>query len=95
MGCKGIYIEKSHCEWSFEYVFGLIEAAGTGNKFVIFQNFYQAVVGGRPSKRNLILSGHQVSFICSILISFCRFLYVFPFGIGGITGENILSIFYM
>lgn len=61
MGCKGIYIEKSHCEWSFEYVFGLTEAAGTGNKFVIFQNFYQAVVGGRPNKRNLILSGHQYS----------------------------------
>lgn len=61
MGCKRIYIEKIDCKWSFVYVFGLIEAASTGNKFGNFRKFYQAVVGGRPSGRNLILSSHQHS----------------------------------
>jgi len=61
MGCKGIYLEKTDCKWSFVYVLGLIEAGGTGNKFGNFQTFYQAVVGGRPSGSKLILSSHQHS----------------------------------
>lgn len=64
MGCKGIYIANFDCKWFFAYVLGLIEAVGTGNKFGIFQTFYRAVIGGRPSGLTLILSSLQ----CSILM---------------------------